>query len=106
MRRSIQCFGGATRAQITIENGHSETWAVNCDIWFDRDIDGRWLVWAGRRDEAAVPGTDEENDDTGAIVVKDPGAIAFIEMLGELIADPARFHDEPTFPCWPGKDGA
>ncbi len=72
MRGSIQFFGGATRGQVTIENGHSETWAVNRDVWFDRDIDGGWLVWAGRRDEAAVLGTDEENNDIGAIVVKDP----------------------------------
>ncbi len=105
MRGSIQFFGGATRGQVTIENGHSETWTVNRDVWFDRDIDGGWLVWAGRRDEAAVPGTDEENNDIGAIVVKDPSAIAFIELLGELIADPARFRDEPTFPCSPGDDG-
>ncbi len=105
MKRSIQFFGGATRGQVTIENGHSETYSINRDVWFDRDIDGRWLVWAGRRDRATLPEDTEVNDDTGAIIVKDPGAIAFIELLGELITDPARFRDEPTFPCSPGDDG-
>lgn len=99
MRRSIQFFGGTTRGQVTIGNGESETWAITRDLWFDRDIDGRWLVWAGRRDAAALPGDSEGNEDTGAIIVKDPIAIAFIEMLGELIADPAKFRDEPTFSC-------
>lgn len=104
MTRSIQFFGGATKGQVTIGNGHSETWEIDRDLWFDRDIDGRWLVWAGRRDVGLLPGDRDGNEDTGAIVVKDPCAIAFIELLGDLIANPAKFRDEPTFPVGSGRE--
>ncbi len=97
MVSSIRFFGGTTRGHITFENGRSITSAIDREIWFDRDIDGRWLVWAGRHDGVAIPGDDDRHEDTGAIVVRDPGTIAFIELLGELFANPARFHDEPTF---------
>lgn len=73
--------------------------SVRRELWFDQDIDGRWLVWAGRH--SADPRLDGE-DDSGAIVVKDPQVVAFIEMLGELIAKPDRFHHEPVFS---GADG-
>ncbi len=99
MGRSIRFFGGNTRGQMTVENGHSETWSFDRDVWFDRDIDGRWLVWAGRHHATMRRDDDDEHRDTGAIVIKDPTVIAFIDLLGELIADPARFHDEPTFSC-------
>jgi hypothetical protein len=38
----------------------------------------------------------------GAIVVKDAAIGRFIDMLGELIADPDRFADEPRLigPPW------
>jgi hypothetical protein len=94
LEQSIRFFGGTTQGQVTIENGHSETWSITRDVWFDRDIDGRWLVWAGRHD-SRPPGGGE--DETGAILVKDPQVAAFIEMLGELIANPGKFRDEPTF---------
>ncbi len=99
MEHSIRFFGGTTRGQITIENGHSETWTIDRDVWFDRDIDGRWLVWAGHHHTTTLPEAVEGEGDTGAIVVKDPTVIAFIDLLGELIADPAKFRDEPTFAC-------
>ncbi len=99
MGQSIRFFGGTTHGQITVENGHSETWTFDRDVWFDRDIDGRWLVWAGRHNATALPDEVEGEGATGAIVVKDPTVIAFIDLLGELIADPARFRDEPTFSC-------
>ncbi len=98
MPPSIRFFGGATRGQVTIENGHSETHEIERDVWFDQDIDGRWLVWAGRHDPVAAPMDGDDEMDTGSIVVRDPTVAAFIEMLGELIADPAKFHDEPSFP--------
>jgi len=94
MGRRIRFFGGNTRGQITIENGHRETWVIDRDVWFDQDIDGRWLVWAGQHQEGrALDGSDE----TGAIVVKDPRVVAFIDLLAQLIAEPAKFQDEPTF---------
>lgn len=98
MEQSIRFFGGTTHGKVTIENGHSETWTIDRDVWFDRDFDGRWLVWAGRHDATALP-AEVEGGDTGAIVVKDPTVIAFIDLLGELIANPAKFRDEPTFSC-------
>ena len=98
MPPSIRFFGGTTRGQVTIENGHRETHEIERDVWFDQDIDGRWLVWAGRHDAPSVTHNGQDEMDTGSIVVKDATVAAFIEMLGELIADPAKFHDEPTFP--------
>ncbi len=95
MEKSIGFFGGTTQGQVTIEDGHSETWNISRDVWFDRDINGRWLVWAGHHD--ARPVGESEQDEIGAIVVKDPQVAAFIKMLGQLIADPAKFREEPTF---------
>lgn len=95
MERSIRFFGGTTQGEVTIENGHTETWSISRDVWFDRDIDGRWLVWAGRHE--SNPRVGGEDDEIGAIIVKDPQVAAFIDMLGELIANPAKFHHEPTF---------
>ncbi len=97
MGYSIRFFDGNTRGQITVENGHSETWSIDRDVWFDRDIDGRWLVWAGRHDATMSAEDIDAESDTGAIVTKDPTVIAFIDQLGELIANPAKFHHEPTF---------
>ncbi len=76
MEKSIRFFGGTTQGEVSIEDGNSETWSISRDVWFDRDIDGRWLVWAGRHD-SRLPGDGE--DETGAIVVKDPQVAAFIE---------------------------
>lgn len=98
MQRSIRFFGGVTKGQVTIEDGHSETRSIECDVWFDQDIDGRWLVWAGRHQSNPLF---ESEGAMGAIVVEDPHVAAFIEMLGELIANPSRFKDEPTFECPP-----
>lgn len=73
---------GTTHGQVTIGNGHSETRTIDRDVWLERDIDGRWLVWVGRHDATALPAEVEEGD-TGAIVVKDPTVIAFIDLPGE-----------------------
>ncbi len=98
MPPSIRFFGGTTRGQVTVENGHREIREIERDVWFDQDIDGRWLVWAGRHVATSLPHDGDDEMDTGSIVVRDPTVVAFIEMLGELIADPAKFHDEPSFP--------
>jgi hypothetical protein len=100
VERSIRLFGGTSQGQVILETGHSETQTLFRDVWFDRDIDGRWLVWAGHH-----PGTMmvDGEDEIGAIVVKDTHVAAFIEMLGELIANPAAFSEEPAFE-WPCPD--
>jgi hypothetical protein len=70
---------------------------VHRELWFDQDIDGKWLVVASK-DGATGPDGDHDYDaDVGAIVVTDPRVVAFIELLGELVADPARFAHEPRF---------
>jgi hypothetical protein len=88
-------FGGQAQGRITMENGHSEDAWFDCDLWFDRDIDGRWIV--------CVPVSNASDDQgIGAIVVRDETVGAFIELLGKLIAEPEKFVDEPVLlgPVW------
>ncbi len=100
MGHSIRFFGGRIHGHMTSENGRPVTSVLDRDLGFDRDWDGCWLVWASRHADDADPGDGTAGDHTtGAIVVKDPTVIAFIEMLGDLIADSSMFHDEPTFTC-------
>jgi hypothetical protein len=68
------------------------------EIGFDRDLDGRWTIWAKRMpdDDGYRPGFGED-DSLGAIIVTDPTVSAFIELLGELVADPSQFRHEPRF---------
>ncbi len=70
---------------------------VQRELWFDQDIDGRWLVVAVKHDGQRQDGHTEQDGDVGAIVVTDPRVVAFIELLGELVVDPARFRHEPCF---------
>jgi hypothetical protein len=104
-------FGGEMRAFVRLANSHSEIVEVSRDFWFDRDIDGRWLVWASDRDGTSVDGTD--GGPLGAIVVRNRDVSAFIELLDRLIAEPAAFEHEPVFvdadtptdPVTPAGDG-
>jgi hypothetical protein len=59
------------------------------ELWFDRDIDGRWLV-------GVVDTTTVAQERIGAIVVRDVAIGQFIELLGQLVANPDRFADEPV----------
>lgn len=88
-------FGGDARGKVTIANGHAETMKIDHDVWFDQDIDGRWPVWVVAHD--GVPGSGLNDDQTGAIVVKNRDAVAFIEFQGKLTADPVGFDHEPAF---------
>jgi hypothetical protein len=88
-------FGGAIRGVATVENGPMESLEVMREVWFDRDIDGRWLVWAQETERAASDGTNEMP--AGAIVVRNPDVSAFLEQLGRLIVDPSAFEHEPAF---------
>lgn len=98
MRQHIRFFGGRAPGHRSIEDEDARTWAVERDFGFDRDIDGKWLVWAMRLDPDA-PRDDNAPAATGSIVVRDPHAIAFLDMLAELIAYPDRFRHEPSFDC-------
>jgi hypothetical protein len=74
---------------MLVKGDHPTVLSFQRELWFDRDIDGRWLV--GVADPTSVP-----QERLGAIVVKDVGIGMFIELLGQLIADPERFADEPV----------
>ena len=97
MSKRIGYFGGKTHGRIILENGHREDVWFDRELWFDRDIDGRWLVGVTDPDSS-------EEEHTGAIVVKDATVSAFIDLLGRLIADPDTFADEPVLigPAWEG----
>ena len=95
MDRRITFFGGETRGSIRIANGREQSIDVVREVWFDQDIDGRWLVWAQDHEATSSNGTDDERD--GANVVRNWDAIAFIEQLAQLIAEPAAFEHEPVF---------
>jgi hypothetical protein len=73
---------------------------VKRDLWFDRDDDTSWIVWAQHnawdRDEPPAEGESEATT-LGSIVVTDRVVMAFIDQLGELLVDPARFRHEPRF---------
>jgi hypothetical protein len=98
MSKHIGYFGGKTHGRILLENGHKEELWLDRELWFDRDIDGRWLVGVTDPNTAA-----EEN--IGAIVVKDATVTAFIELLGKLFTEPDTFADEPVLigPAWDGR---
>jgi hypothetical protein len=97
MPERIDYFGGQTSGHMMLTGRHPIRLPFERDLWFDRDIDGRWLV--GVTDST---GLDQER--LGAIVVKDAAVGRFIEMLGELIADRDKFTEEPVLvgPGWIG----
>jgi hypothetical protein len=95
MNQRISFFGGTTRGTVTLANGHEEKIEVFRDVWFDRDFDGHWLVWAQAHD--GVPRTGADDGQVGAIVVRNRDVGAFLEQLGKLIVEPAVFDHEPVF---------
>jgi hypothetical protein len=98
MIERIEYFGGKTHGYIMLKGQQLALRSFQRELWFDRDIDGRWLV--GVADTASVP-----QERIGAIVVKDVAIGMFIELLGQLIADPDKFTDEPVLvgPGWIGR---
>lgn len=80
---------------MLLAGDQAERRSFHRELWFDRDIDGRWLV-------GAYDPTAPDPDGMGAIVVKDEHISRFIELLGELVAHPHRFADEPQVvgPPW------
>ncbi len=96
MQSRIRTFGVAGALPFSImEDGANQAIKVRRELWFDRDIDGRWLVCAVRLRDDAHNGEADQLDDVGAIVVADPRVSAFINMLAQLVTDPAQFRDEP-----------
>jgi len=92
MTSDIRTFGTSGSASFAI--GHDDACdpaPIRRELWFDQDVDGRWLVCAVRRHRHNRAG------DLGAIVVNDPRVADFIDMLGQLVDDPSQFLDEPHF---------
>ena len=98
MQSRIRTFGveGAPPFSI-VEEGADQPILVRRELWFDRDIDGRWLVCAVDRRRSADDADCDQSEDVGAIVVIDPRVRAFIDMLAELVTHPAQFRDDPRF---------
>jgi hypothetical protein len=98
MPLDIRFFGQHGPHQIIFtEHGHETAVVVRRELWFDRDVDGHWLVGVKREAHVAVDGEGDWPEAVGAIVVRDVTAIAFIERLAQLLVDPAPFTDEPVF---------
>ena len=96
MLQQIRSFGGETRSHFSIVDGEETSLTLRRVVWFDRDIDGHWLVWASDDAGTSPPLTTERSAEVGAIIVRDPVVIAFIEQFADLVAHPGRFADEPT----------
>jgi len=94
MAQRIQAFGGETLSQFSITDGEQISMTMRRVVWFDQDIDGRWLVWATGEDAVSGETVSSDTSQVGAIVVWDPKVAGFIELLGELLAHPERFRDE------------
>lgn len=60
MDRRISFFGGTTQGRITLEDGHVETRMIDRDVWFDRNFDGRWLVYAVTHGGASPEARDDQ----------------------------------------------
>ena len=98
MQSPIRMFGTSGPLPLAIVPTHaSEPVQVTRELWFDQDTDGRWLVVAVNHDTARHNGFGEQREELGSIVVTDPRVVAFIEMLADLVVEPARFEDEPRF---------
>lgn len=97
MNHDISLFGGGTRVSVRIGDGIGESIEIDREIWFDRDIDGRWLVWVQDREQSAEPLDNSDDGPTGAIVVQNRDVRTFIEQLARLLVDPAEFEHEPVF---------
>jgi hypothetical protein len=101
MSKHIEAFGGdgSHEVHVSTDQGEQTVW-VKRDLWFDRDDDKNWIVWAQHRSwEREDPPVEGEREATtlGSIVVTHPAVMAFIDQLGALLVDPARFSDEPEF---------
>jgi hypothetical protein len=97
----IHTFGTAGSPHFTVRvtpDGSTSAMTLTFTrcLYFDRDIDGGWLVWA-----AGPDGHGDEAAETGAFVVRDPVVTAFLEQLGQLLLAPRRFAHEPVFAAGP-----
>lgn len=100
MPLDIHYFGNRGLQKIILGDGTTDgevTVVLRRELWFDHDIDGRWLIWAQGDAVKGANGEADEAANLGAIIITDPTAVAFIDMLGQLLVDPGSFAHEPTF---------
>lgn len=98
MAQQLGYFGCKATCRLVLEDAPEDELWLEREFWFDRDIDGRWLI-------GAIDPRRADDEITGAIMVKDPRISAFIEVLGTLVAEPERFADEDVVlgPAWDGR---
>ena len=99
MSNEIEAFGGDGPHEVRFGTGEAaQTVWVKRDLWFDRDDADNWMVWAQVRSWAGdeLP-TGQEAESLGSIVVTHPAVMAFLDQLGQLLVNPARFRHEPRF---------
>ena len=92
----VNCFGGPFQSEFLFVADEQDT-VVRRELWFDQDIDGRWVIWVSEnRDPQGIPEA-ESPVELGALIVQDPTVAAFLETLGELVLEPDHFAHEPRF---------
>ena len=90
MAPRIQFLGTTAPCCFQFGDGHLSE-VLPRHLWFDRDIDGRWVVWSS----AAGTSPDDDESDVGSMIVNDPAVTTFLESLAAMVAQPARFQHEP-----------
>ena len=92
----VNCFGGPFQSEILFAASEQDI-VVRRELWFDQDIDGRWVIWVSEdRGPRDIPEA-ESPVGVGALIVRDPTVAAFLETLGELVLEPDHFAHEPRF---------
>lgn len=92
MTSDIRTFGSHGTASFLVEHEEARHPApIRRELWFDLDLDGRWLICA-----VGHQGHDQAGD-VGSMVVTDPRVADFIDMLAQLVDDPSQFLNEPHF---------
>jgi len=89
----ITYFGGLFTGRVEVSGARIH---VHRDLWFDRDIDGSWTIVVMLPEDATVKGGYPNDAPSGGILVTDPVIQAFIDRLGQLLADPEAFGENET----------
>jgi hypothetical protein len=82
------------------QDQRAPTVSITRDLWFERTDGQSWLVWAQERSSTgddSLPDADTDIDALGSIVVTHPTVMAFLDQLGTLLVNPARFRHAARF---------
>ncbi len=97
MPQRIQSFGGESNLRFSITDEEEVSLDLRRVVWFDKDIDEQWIVWAMAAEDAPSDEVGDDPEKFGAIIVRDPAVTTFIEQLGDLLAHPERYEHDPVF---------